>query len=193
MAAAGEAEIFAMRLADDGAAGVEDARDDGGIHIGSIALECRGAVHHGHAGEADIVLQRDRLAGELAACRALDRGLDVPRIVLVLLAIRTIAGRSRIGHGRDVIGHGIDDVIGGVVSRHQGVVGFEFLVAERMPRSSATLRNWSRVGRLTAMVGPPCGPCPLNRALRCDSDEFADRFASARSPGCNSRVIAPFG
>ena len=129
MAAAGKAEILAMRLADDGAAGVEDARDDGGIGIGHVAFERRGAVHHGNAGQADIVLERDRLAGELAARRALDRRLDVPGVVLVLVALGTVAGRSRIGHGRDVIRHGIDDVVGGVISLHQGVVGFELLVA----------------------------------------------------------------
>ena len=69
MAAAGETKILAMRFADDGAAGVEDAGDDGGVGVGDIAFERRGAVHHRHAGEADIVLERDRLAGELAARR----------------------------------------------------------------------------------------------------------------------------
>ena len=56
MAAAGEAEILADRLADDRAAGVENARRDGRVDIRHIAFHRRGAVHHRHAGETDIVL-----------------------------------------------------------------------------------------------------------------------------------------
>ena len=118
-----------MGLADDGAAGIEDAGDDGGIGIGHVAFERRGAVHHGNAGQADIVLHRDGLAGKLAAGRALDLGLDVPGVVFVLLAFRAIARRTRILHRRDVVRHGVDRFVGGVVRLHQGVVGFEFLVA----------------------------------------------------------------
>ena len=56
MAAAGKTEILTMCLADDGAAGVENARDDGGVSLGCITLERRGAVHHGNTGQTDIVL-----------------------------------------------------------------------------------------------------------------------------------------
>src|SRR6202035_3283039 len=100
----------------------------GGIGIGDVALQRRGAVHHGNAGETDVVLDGNGLAGQFAARRALDRGLDVPGVVFVLLAFRAVAGRPRIFHGRNIIRHGIDDVVGGVISLHQGVVGFEFLV-----------------------------------------------------------------
>ena len=113
VAAAGEAEIFAMRLADDGAAGVEHAGDDRRVGVGRVAFERRGAVHHRHARDADIVLDRDLLAGELAARRALDLGLDVPGVVFVLLAFRTIARRARIFHGRHIVGHRVDRVVGG--------------------------------------------------------------------------------
>ena len=164
MAAAGKAEILAMRLADDGAAGVENARDDGGVNIGRVALERRGAVHHGHAGEADIVLQRDRLAGELAARRALDRRLDVPGVVLVLVAFGTVAGRSRIGHRRDVIRHGIDDVVGGVISLHQGIVGFEFLVTHMHAEILGYAAQLIESGSSDCHGLSPCGHCSLNRA-----------------------------
>jgi hypothetical protein len=50
VAAARKAEIFAHRLADDRAAGVEDARRDGGVDIRYIAFHRRGPVHHRHAG-----------------------------------------------------------------------------------------------------------------------------------------------
>src|SRR3954451_24508236 len=103
MAGAGETEIFTMRLADDGAAGIENARHDGGVDIGRVALQRGSAVHHGHAGDADIVLDRDLLAGELAAWRPLDLGLDVPGVVFVLLAFGTIAGCPRILYRRHII------------------------------------------------------------------------------------------
>ena len=67
VAAAGEAEILAMHLADDGGAGIEHAGHHGGVDVGHVAFERAGAVHHRHAGEADIVLQRHLLALELAA------------------------------------------------------------------------------------------------------------------------------
>ena len=38
VAAARQAEILAMRLADDGAAGVENASDDRRVDVGNIAL-----------------------------------------------------------------------------------------------------------------------------------------------------------
>src|SRR5436309_156539 len=40
-AAAGEAEVLADGLAEDLAAGVEDAGDDGGVGLGDVALEDR--------------------------------------------------------------------------------------------------------------------------------------------------------
>jgi len=54
------------------AAGIENAFDDGRIDVRDIAFENIGADHHRHAGEADIVLERDAPAGELAARCALD-------------------------------------------------------------------------------------------------------------------------
>src|SRR5258708_5626448 len=129
VATPGEAEIFAVHFAEDGAAGVEDAGDDGGVGVGDVAFQRRGTVHHRYAGEADIVLQRNGLAGELAAGRAFDRGLDVPGVIFVLLTFGAITGRPRIFHRRNIIRHGVDDVIGGVISLHQGVVGSELRLA----------------------------------------------------------------
>src|SRR6185436_15289814 len=90
VAAAREAEVLAVHLAEDGAAGVEDARHDGGVDVGDVALQRGGAVHHGHAGQADVVLERDALALQLAGGRALDLALVVPGVVLVVLALRAI-------------------------------------------------------------------------------------------------------
>src|SRR5258705_7163208 len=114
MAAAGEAEIFAMHLAEDGAAGIEDAGDDGGVGVGDVAFERRGAVHHGNAGEADIVFERDGLAGELAARGTLDRGLDVPGVELVFFALGTVTRRPRVFHGGELIPRRLERGGGGV-------------------------------------------------------------------------------
>src|SRR5262249_29441379 len=96
VAAGREAQILARRLAGDGAAGVEHAGDDGGVDFGHIALERARAVHHRHAGHADVVLDRHRLAGKHALAAAGDVRLPVPGVVPVLLADRAIAGRARV-------------------------------------------------------------------------------------------------
>jgi hypothetical protein len=47
VAAAGKAQIFAHRLAEDGAAGIEDARDYGGIDVRHVVFEHARAVAQG--------------------------------------------------------------------------------------------------------------------------------------------------
>ena len=88
VAAAGQAKIFAMRLADDRAAGIENAGDDRRIDIRHVAFERRGAVHHRHAGEADIVLQDDALAGQRSVRGAAHFGLHRPGIERILVGAR---------------------------------------------------------------------------------------------------------
>jgi hypothetical protein len=85
VATTGKAEIFADRLADNRAAGVENARNDCRIDIRHVAFHCRGAIHHRHAGNAGIVLERDRLAFELAGGGTCDFRLDVPGTVPIFL------------------------------------------------------------------------------------------------------------
>ena len=131
VAAAGHAVVFAHRLAGDLAALVEDAVDDGGVDVGHRALEEGSADHHRHAGEADVVLQRDAAAGELAAGLALDRGLHVPGAELVLVGRRPPAAVARIFHRGLFVGHRIergigrdqrrDDVLHGVEVHHARV------------------------------------------------------------------------
>src|SRR4029077_4099621 len=112
VAAAGHAIIFAHRLAGDFAAGIENALDDGGVDVRHIAFQNIGADHHRHAGETDIVLERDAPAGELAAGRALDRGLHIPSAVAVLVALRAVPLPARIFHRRYFVWHGIEQPIG---------------------------------------------------------------------------------
>src|SRR5262245_5259831 len=96
MAAAGHAEIFAYRLAGDLAAGVENAGYYRRVDVGHVAFHELRADHHRHPGEADIVLERDLAAGELAARLALDRGLHVPGPVRILLRRRPMNLTARI-------------------------------------------------------------------------------------------------
>jgi hypothetical protein len=122
MAAAREAEILTMDLADDGASGVQHAGDDGRIDVGDITFERRCTVHHRNAGERDVVLESYLLAGQLTAGGSLDLSLDVPGVVLVLLALGAVARRARIFHCRDIVRHGVDRFVSGVIRLHQGIV-----------------------------------------------------------------------
>src|SRR5262245_15908542 len=67
-------------LADDGAAGFQDARDHGGIEVGDEAVEGEGAVAHRHSGDRDVVLEAYRLALQRALGRSLDSALPHPGI-----------------------------------------------------------------------------------------------------------------
>src|SRR5271168_490528 len=108
-----------MRLALDRCAGVQETGDDRGVDVGDIAFERRGAVHHRHAGDADVVLDGDRLPFELAARRALDVGLYVPGVERILLGARPIPGRAWIFDDRNLVRHLIDDIVSGKAAVHQ--------------------------------------------------------------------------
>src|SRR5262249_61409673 len=111
VAPAGKAKVLAVSLADDRATGIEDARDDRGIDVGDVAHERRSAVHHRHTGQADVVLERDRLPGELAARHAFHGRLHVPRVVAVFGALRPVARRAWILHRGHVVRHRGDGVV----------------------------------------------------------------------------------
>src|SRR5262249_27874207 len=141
--------------------------DDRGVDVGDVALQRRSAVHHRHAGQADVVLERDALALELAARRALHLALVVPGVVLVLCALGTIAGRARVLHGRHGIGHSLDGVIRGDTATHgleeERDVGVGQGHAE-LPADRLEL-VWS--GKLGA--GHETPPSGIRRVLRCST------------------------
>lgn len=60
------------------AASIENACRNRRVDIRDIAFERRRAIHHRDAREADVVLQRDLLAGEFAGASARHFGFDVP-------------------------------------------------------------------------------------------------------------------
>ena len=99
-----EAEILAMRLVHDRRARVEQAGDDRGVDIGRVTLEGRRAVHHRHARDAHIVLDRDGLALQRAARGAPDLGFDIPRVHRVFFRRGAVAGGAGVEHGWQVIG-----------------------------------------------------------------------------------------
>ncbi len=113
MAAAGETKSLAMRLAQDRGTGIEHPGHDRRVQVGRIAFQRRGAVHHRHASQADIVLEHDGLAGERAGPRALNLGLHVPGVELVLLRQWLVAGCARISHARLLVRQRVDQPVGG--------------------------------------------------------------------------------
>src|ERR1700722_7988949 len=108
-----------MRLALYRCAGVQETRNDGGVDVGDIAFEGRRAVHHRHAGDADIVLDGDRFAFELAVRRALNVSLYVPGVKRILLGARPIPGSAWIFDDGNLVGHLIDDIVSSKVAVHQ--------------------------------------------------------------------------
>jgi len=97
---------------------------------GRVTLERRGTVHHRHAGEAYIILQRDLLAGELCPLDApLTVVLKYQALYLFSSPSGRVARRPRIRHGREHNPHGIAGIVGGIIPLHQRVVGFELLIS----------------------------------------------------------------
>src|SRR6202162_3403118 len=62
----------------EGASRVEDPLHHGGIDLRHIPFEQRRSVHHGNAGDADVVLDRDLLAGQQTVAAGMDIRLPVP-------------------------------------------------------------------------------------------------------------------
>ena len=143
MAAAGQAEMLAMHLALDLGAGIQHARDDGGVEIGHIALQRRRAVGHGHAGEHDVVLQRDGLALELAAGGALHGRLAIPGIARVLLGRGPIARRARIFHFGQFVRHRGNEIVGFDRALHETAERGHVVIGER---KAALLGDTAKLG-----------------------------------------------
>src|SRR6184192_1924541 len=104
MASAREAERFAHGLAHDRAAGVENACHHRSVDVWHITFEGRGAVHHRHAGHADVVLHHDAFACQWTVSGTTDFRLYGPRAERILAGTWPIARRARIAHRRQVIG-----------------------------------------------------------------------------------------
>ena len=108
VATARERHILAIRLAENGAAGIENAGNNGCIDIGDIALEEAAAVHHRHAGNADRVFDANLEALENSLARAFDFRAPVPCIIGVVLRLRALSRGARIFDLGLILGHRIN-------------------------------------------------------------------------------------
>ncbi|GAA0001426.1 hypothetical protein BRDID11002_14270 [Bradyrhizobium diazoefficiens] len=143
MAAAGQAEMLAMHLALDLGTGIQHARDDGGVEIGHIAFQRRRAVGHGHAGQHDVVFQRNGFALELAAGGAFHSRLAIPGIARVLFGRGPIARRARIFHLRHFVRHRGNEIVGFNRALHQAAERGDVVVGER---KAALLGDTAKLG-----------------------------------------------
>src|ERR1700730_3255406 len=96
----------------DRSAGIEDALHDCRIDPGNIAFQCRPALIIGPAASMMLSLSTTVLACSLPVGAPLIVVLTYARIVLVVLAQRTIAGNARIFDDRQIVRQGINDVVG---------------------------------------------------------------------------------
>src|SRR6266566_5113411 len=108
MAAAGEAEMLAHGLPDNFAASIQNAGDNGGIELRYVSLQHRGAIHHRHARDTDIVLDSDALACQDSGRGAFDGALLIPGVQRVLLSAGAIATRTRVANRQRWLGQLVD-------------------------------------------------------------------------------------
>jgi hypothetical protein len=107
-----------MRLAGDGAAGIEHAPRHGGVDLRHETLQRRGAVHHRYTGQCDVVLQHHLAASERPARGAPDVGLDIPGVEFVLVSRRPASRCAGVYHLGKEVGQLIDAVVGGKAAFH---------------------------------------------------------------------------
>ena len=148
VAAAGQAERLAMGLADDRPAGIQNALDDGCVDLRHVAFQRRGAVHHRHAGQHDVVLQHDRPALEPALRGALHGGFHIPGVVRVLSPGRPVSRHAGIAHRGKIVRHRIDHIVGGDVRPHQFNERGDIGIAQRQPDFFGDVEQLGRGGNL---------------------------------------------
>ena len=138
MARPGKAQILARRLAGDRPASLQDTGHDRRIDLGDISFEQLRAVHHRHAGHADIVLDGDRLARQQTGGRALDLRLPVPGVVGIFLGRWPVPGRARVFHRQLGLHQPVQPCAGSDRPAHQLAEGHQVVFAER---ESERVRN----------------------------------------------------
>ena len=158
MAAAGQAEVFAVRLADDLRAGLQHACDHGRIDVRHVAFEQRRTVHHRHAGHHDAVLDGDSPAGERALRRPRDRRAHVPRVVRIVGGTRPLPGAGGAGQRQAVIRNLFERVVGAEHVAHHASVAFS-IVAEPVTDAGGERRDFRgiRFGYGHRGVSRACG------------------------------------
>lgn len=105
LTAAGEAHVLAHGLAEHGGSCVQQTRDHGGVDIRRVTFEHARAHGHRHTGQADVVFERHRPAGQRPSGRPLYLGAHIPGTVRVVRASRRRMGAWRARIAYDVPRH----------------------------------------------------------------------------------------
>ena len=122
VAAAGEAQALADGFAQNGPARVEDARHDCGVTARHVAFQHAAPVHHGHAGDADVVLDGEGLARERAGRCAGDVRAPVPGAQGILRGRGAVAGIARVFDREGGLGELIEPVVRREHTAHEALV-----------------------------------------------------------------------
>src|SRR5947208_13053696 len=130
VAAAGEAQVLTHCLADDLSAPIQNARHEGCVDIGYVALEDARSVHHGNPGYADVVLDGDLLAGKRPGRCALYGALPVPSIETVFRSGRTITWVPPVLNRERRLGELVQATIRGQHAVHEVAEGCEIVLAQ---------------------------------------------------------------
>ena len=136
-----EREGLAIRRADDGAAGIENTRDDGCIEVGNKAFEQARSDRHRDAGDRHHVLDRHALSVEQPACRSLDVAAPVPAVARIIFALGPPAAVAGIRRVRLRLGKLLQSPVGIDRARHQRTVAVGFGGREIDPVIGRDLRQ----------------------------------------------------
>jgi hypothetical protein len=147
VASARSAQELALRFPDDLSPGVENPGHHGGVDVRHVPLDDRGADHHRHARQADVVLQHDAATGQDALPRALHRRLDVPRPERILLLAGKLTRGARITDLRTEVGHRVEFSV--VLERpvHEWDQAVDLLIREIEPKLLGGPAYLARRGR----------------------------------------------
>jgi hypothetical protein len=130
VAATRKAKALADRFPDDLSARIQDARDDGRVHVRYIAFQHVGTIHHRDAGDAGVVLDGDLLARKRSGHCTLNRTLPVPGIEPIFGGGRTISRVPLILHGQRWLRELIEATIRGKHAIHETAEGRQIVLAE---------------------------------------------------------------
>ena len=150
-----EAQVLAHRLAGDRRAGREQPGHHGRVPAGHEALQGARAVHHRHAGDLDVVLDRDPAPGQRPVGPLGDLGPHVPgaqRVpARVRLLPRPVSGWLR----RRLRVQLLDRVVGRQQAGHHGLERAEILVTQMHPVPAGDRREVVFAGRTDSHGGLP--------------------------------------
>jgi hypothetical protein len=135
---AGKREIFGVRLADDGPAGIQDSGYDGGIDISRISVKHPRAIGERHARDARHVLQADLLASENTLGRTLDIATPQPGIEGIVLGLGLPARVALVFNWKFGLNHTVKLTVGSEIRVDYLAIDFRIL---RQKLDAEVIRN----------------------------------------------------